>query len=366
MSTHRHQEEPISLSQRERDILKVLAPVLLLGQPGLRSRPPACSTSRPATSVGSWGASRTAATPPSSTACAGALPTAKPMPTSADAPSRSTAATSMTSVLPWHARNSPNALLDISLETLRRWLHSRRGFGGSRWRRASGNPSPWKPWPVCPSPKPSTLSGLTSPPMTPSSKSSPSTAAAAIKTRCASPNWSRSSPSPSRVTTAAAAVPSTDATATSACYPPRPAPSTISWPVCPPLAEAFLAALTARLRPLFPAGLYRTTLPDSLAGLAVIVLGRQRRSRRPPSGLLATRAWPGKLYGGKVLAAYLPMEGLVVARAASASWRKAFNKKRRPHKAKEKELGAQTSVHKILEAAKAADGEKQKVSASSG
>jgi hypothetical protein len=56
----------------------------------------------------------------------------------------------------------------------------------------------------------------------------------------------------------------------------------------------------------------------------------------------------------------------LLGRAWSASWRKAINKKRRPPKPKEKELGAHTSVHKILEAAKAADGEKQKVSASSG
>src|SRR5438132_961134 len=39
-----------------------------------------------------------------------------------------------------------------------------------------------------------------------------------------------------------------------------------------PLAEAFLAGLTARLRPLFPANLYRTTLPDCLADLAVVVI----------------------------------------------------------------------------------------------
>src|SRR6266567_769030 len=36
-------------------------------------------------------------------------------------------------------------------------------------------------------------------------------------------------------------------------------------------ALAFLSALTARLRALFPAGMYRTALPDSLAGLAVVV-----------------------------------------------------------------------------------------------
>lgn len=82
-----------------------------------------------------------------------------------------------------------------------------------------------------------------------------------------------------------------------------------------PLAEAFLAALTARLRPLFPAGLYRTVLPDSLAGLAVVVLDG-KKIKKAAKRLLATRGRPGKLYGGKVLAAYLPAEGLVVALAA--------------------------------------------------
>ena len=82
-----------------------------------------------------------------------------------------------------------------------------------------------------------------------------------------------------------------------------------------PLAEAFLAALTARLRPLFPAGLYRTTLPESLAGLTVVVLDG-KKIKKAAKRLLATRSRPGKLYGGKLLAAYLPAEGLVVALAA--------------------------------------------------
>jgi hypothetical protein len=56
----------------------------------------------------------------------------------------------------------------------------------------------------------------------------------------------------------------------------------------------------------------------------------------------------------------------LLGRAWSASWRKAVNKKRRPHKPKQKALGAHTSVHKLLEAAKAASGEKQKASVSSG
>jgi len=82
-----------------------------------------------------------------------------------------------------------------------------------------------------------------------------------------------------------------------------------------PLAEAFLAHLTARLRPLFPAGLYRTALPASLAGLAVVVLDG-KKIKKAAKRLLATRGRPGKLYGGKILAAYLPAQGLAVALAA--------------------------------------------------
>src|SRR5438105_6172260 len=82
-----------------------------------------------------------------------------------------------------------------------------------------------------------------------------------------------------------------------------------------PLAEAFLSGLTARLRPLFPPGLYRTALPDSLAGLAVVVLDG-KKIKKAAKRLLATRGRPGKLYGGKVLAAYLPAAGFAVALAA--------------------------------------------------
>src|SRR4051812_17767289 len=82
-----------------------------------------------------------------------------------------------------------------------------------------------------------------------------------------------------------------------------------------PLAEAFLSGLTARLRPLFPPGLYRTELPNSLAGLAVVILDG-KKIKKAAKRLLATRGQPGKLYGGKVLAAYQPADGLAVALAA--------------------------------------------------
>lgn len=82
-----------------------------------------------------------------------------------------------------------------------------------------------------------------------------------------------------------------------------------------PLAEALLTTLTARLQPLFPAGLYRTALPASLADLTVVVLDG-KKIKKAAKRLLATRGQAGKLYGGKILAAYLPAEGLVVAMAA--------------------------------------------------
>jgi hypothetical protein len=82
-----------------------------------------------------------------------------------------------------------------------------------------------------------------------------------------------------------------------------------------PLAEAFLSGLTARLRPLFPAGLFRTQLPACLDGLAVVVLDG-KKIKKAAKRLLATRGRPGKLFGGKILAAYLPADGLAVALAA--------------------------------------------------
>jgi len=82
-----------------------------------------------------------------------------------------------------------------------------------------------------------------------------------------------------------------------------------------PLAEAFLSGLTARLRPLFPEALCRTDLPRCLDGLAVVVLDG-KKIKNAAKRLLATRGRPGKLYGGKILAAYLPADGLVVAMVA--------------------------------------------------
>jgi hypothetical protein len=82
-----------------------------------------------------------------------------------------------------------------------------------------------------------------------------------------------------------------------------------------PLAEAFLADLTARLRLLFPPNLYRSQLPTCLDRLRVVVLDG-KKIKNAAKRLLACRGRPGKLYGGKLLAAYLPRQGLAVALAA--------------------------------------------------
>jgi hypothetical protein len=82
-----------------------------------------------------------------------------------------------------------------------------------------------------------------------------------------------------------------------------------------PLAEAFLCTLTARLRPLFPQGLFRTQLPACLGKFTVVVLDG-KKIKNAAKRLLATRGRPGKLFGGKVLAAYTPRDGLAVAMAA--------------------------------------------------
>jgi hypothetical protein len=82
-----------------------------------------------------------------------------------------------------------------------------------------------------------------------------------------------------------------------------------------PLAEAFLGDLTARLRPLFPAGLRHREVPASLAALTVISTDG-KKIKRVAKRLLEVRGRPGKVFGGKLLAAYLPAEGVVVALAA--------------------------------------------------
>jgi hypothetical protein len=83
-----------------------------------------------------------------------------------------------------------------------------------------------------------------------------------------------------------------------------------------PLAEAFLTTLTQRLRSLFPTRT-KTSLPTCLEELTVVVVDG-KKIKRVAKRLLPTRNQPGQLYGGKILVAYLPAEGVAVGMAAEA------------------------------------------------
>jgi hypothetical protein len=72
---------------------------------------------------------------------------------------------------------------------------------------------------------------------------------------------------------------------------------------------------TGRLDGLLPHRFTALALPASLAGLTVVVLDG-KKIKDAAKRLLATRGTPGKLYGGKLLAALVPARGLVVAMAA--------------------------------------------------
>ena len=82
-----------------------------------------------------------------------------------------------------------------------------------------------------------------------------------------------------------------------------------------PLAEALLCGLTARLRGLMPAGVVRQGVPDSLRALSLVVLDG-KKIKKAAKRLLATRGRPGKLFGGKLLVAFTPADGLAAAMAA--------------------------------------------------
>jgi hypothetical protein len=81
------------------------------------------------------------------------------------------------------------------------------------------------------------------------------------------------------------------------------------------LSLGFFAESTARLRALLPAQLTATALPKSLEEWTVIV-GDGKPLKRVAKRLLPARGAAGKIYGGKVLGAFLPVQGLAVVMAA--------------------------------------------------
>ena len=81
------------------------------------------------------------------------------------------------------------------------------------------------------------------------------------------------------------------------------------------LSLGFLTEGTARLRALLPPQHVATALPASVADLTVVV-GDGKTLKRVAKRVLPARGAAGKVYGGKLLVAFLPREGIAVAMAA--------------------------------------------------
>ena len=81
------------------------------------------------------------------------------------------------------------------------------------------------------------------------------------------------------------------------------------------LSLGFLEDVSARLLPLLPAGGRLHPLPACLDGLTVVIADG-KAIKRVARRLLPARGAAGKVYGGKLLVAYLPASGLVTAMAA--------------------------------------------------
>jgi hypothetical protein len=81
------------------------------------------------------------------------------------------------------------------------------------------------------------------------------------------------------------------------------------------LSLGFLTEGTARLRALLPPYPVATVLPASVADLTVVV-GDGKTHKGVAKRLLPARGAAGKVYGGKLLVAFLPREGIAVAMAA--------------------------------------------------
>jgi Transposase DDE domain len=81
------------------------------------------------------------------------------------------------------------------------------------------------------------------------------------------------------------------------------------------LSLGFFEDISAQLRGLLPVGFRATALPKSLDGLTVVIADG-KKIKDVGKRLLPVRGAAGKVYGAKLLAAYLPREGLALALAA--------------------------------------------------
>ena len=81
------------------------------------------------------------------------------------------------------------------------------------------------------------------------------------------------------------------------------------------LSLGFFTEGTARLRTLLPPQHLATAVPASVAEFTVIV-GDGKTLKRVAKRLLPARGTAGKIYGGKLLVAFLPSQGVAVAMAA--------------------------------------------------
>ena len=81
------------------------------------------------------------------------------------------------------------------------------------------------------------------------------------------------------------------------------------------LSLGFFTEGTARLRALLPPQHLAVELPASLAAVTVVV-GDGKTLKRVAKRLLPARGAAGKVYGGKLLVAFLPSQGVAVAMAA--------------------------------------------------
>lgn len=81
------------------------------------------------------------------------------------------------------------------------------------------------------------------------------------------------------------------------------------------LSLGFFSEGTARLRALLPPQHVAAELPASLAALTVVV-GDGKTLKRVAKRLLPARGAAGKVYGGKLLVAFLPSQGVAVTMAA--------------------------------------------------